>query len=707
MAAPNYRLTPATVNGLQLSNSGDGPLVAPGFAGIAIDAERGNGYSEEGPAWWSSPMRATAREVAMVGLMNEITDRPNWQQEVFDEVGTERLANLATTFSDLISAKAWAWCLEELRLKANNFKQTGRVMALDIGNAVCKFDDPVQNFTHVGIQKGLEALRKKTTCTGQIQDLIDPSLHPLTYASTPILLDEGCIDLQKVDATYDTARVMPPARFLDSRPSYDELTAYLADTNEFSHRWDINALSYASLGQWLPCEVEFGDSHKTPRITSYINNLHPKLHSDLYRALEQLLLPTISAWNDTIITSGHGTSPIRIRTYGVETEHPTLPDWYNELCHFEQALSKKEKTAASGPPLYDRSSPDYIRYRSKVEAYLQLPETAGGLSWPESWWWPKVSREEIDGDWEKYLSHAAWAKWAKLRKAKHPEPGTAFSFGDWIAGRNSQDIIPSRYPYTGPETNHVVESVSLQNSFRDQSFQVIVKATSIELRPGERDDICETFVGDEDWQADSGALNEHIAATAMYFVEVDNTTAISVEFRQMSFVMEDDYRFKPTEEVFQKVFDMPEDLNEEKIPNFQRLGNIQVRAGRLIAFPVSLQRRLQPFSLRDRSRPGRLSFITLYLVDPCWRIASTRNVPPQQEESLGNDIFQTLSEILGSKLPPELIHQIAAEFVDWEPPSGDALRDKRRADRERDLTWNARKDMFMQETGYLERVGYG
>lgn len=53
--------------------------------------------------------------------------------------------------------------------------------------------------------------------------------------------------------------------------------------------------------------------------------------------------------------------------------------------------------------------------------------------------------------------------------------------------------------------------------------------------------------------------------------------------------------------------------------------------GRLLAFPNTLQHKVEPFELVDKTRPGHRRFLVLWLVDPHYRICSTRNVPPQQE----------------------------------------------------------------------------
>jgi hypothetical protein len=53
---------------------------------------------------------------------------------------------------------------------------------------------------------------------------------------------------------------------------------------------------YSAKFQWLPCEVAFVDESSV-KITSYINNLQPKKHKELYEVLERVIAKTIPMWN--------------------------------------------------------------------------------------------------------------------------------------------------------------------------------------------------------------------------------------------------------------------------------------------------------------------------------------------------------------------------------------------------------------------------
>jgi hypothetical protein len=47
--------------------------------------------------------------------------------------------------------------------------------------------------------------------------------------------------------------------------------------------------------QWLPANLAFQDDG-TVRFTSYINNLHPKKHPEIYRLVERLVDTVLPAW---------------------------------------------------------------------------------------------------------------------------------------------------------------------------------------------------------------------------------------------------------------------------------------------------------------------------------------------------------------------------------------------------------------------------
>ena len=53
-------------------------------------------------------------------------------------------------------------------------------------------------------------------------------------------------------------------------------------------------------------------------------------------------------------------------------------------------------------------------------------------------------------------------------------------------------------------------------------------------------------------------------------------------------------------------------------------------AGRLLAWPNTMQHRVSSFGLRDPTRAGHRKILCFFVVDPKQRIPSTATVPPQQ-----------------------------------------------------------------------------
>ncbi|KAJ5987325.1 hypothetical protein N7451_011690 [Penicillium sp. IBT 35674x] len=119
-------------------------------------------------------------------------------------------------------------------------------------------------------------------------------------------------------------------------------------------------------------------------------------------------------------------------------------------------------------------------------------------------------------------------------------------------------------------------------------------------------------------------------------------------------------------------------------PPFQNTGSIATPQGRLITFPNLLQHRVEPFKLADPSSPGHYRSIKLCLIDPHYRIFSTRNVPPQQHHWWAQEVEETLAM---SGLPRELSDEVFQETGYW--PMG--IEEARQHLRElmKELRWNA------------------
>lgn len=89
---------------------------------------------------WALENRVTARELAMLRVMNSITDKPGWETKIFDDeiVASWRAGVVGSADEWLISPKAWNWCLRELRDEASGYARDGRVVVYAVGARISK-----------------------------------------------------------------------------------------------------------------------------------------------------------------------------------------------------------------------------------------------------------------------------------------------------------------------------------------------------------------------------------------------------------------------------------------------------------------------------------------------------------------------------------------------------------------------------------------
>ncbi|CAK7262912.1 hypothetical protein SEPCBS57363_000296 [Sporothrix epigloea] len=281
---------------------------------------------------------------------------------------------------------------------------------------------------------------------------------------------------------------------------------------------------------------------------------------------------------------------------------------------------------------------------------------------------------------------------------------------------------------------HVPYSVSLQDAFRDKGLQVLVEISSIELTPetpaygpdtATRVEAYRAWaagkfavgvskslyveleeLSDADNLKQAGKLNEHIAAVAMFAFDTENVTEPRVGFSQKPHLDMDfhhfndrygaknsdydeddhDYKVNGPAHLAGKDYDMcalseilnipGDDISPDNSGrrNFQHIGSVAVPQGRLVAFPNVLEHRIEPFRLVDATKPGRYRWLTLYLVDPHYRVCSTRNVPPQQHDWWAAAMGRELAA--GAGLPQEVVDNIMQYTDEWPMGTEEASRNR-------------------------------
>ena len=65
----------------------------------------------------------------------------------------------------------------------------------------------------------------------------------------------------------------------------------------------------------------------------------------------------------------------------------------------------------------------------------------------------------------------------------------------------------------------------------------------------------------------------------------------------------------------------------------REIGGIEAKEDRVVVFPNMFQHHVDPFELKDKTKPGHRKILCFFIVDPYnHNVISTDNVPPQQKE---------------------------------------------------------------------------
>lgn len=275
----------------------------------------------------------------MMRIMETITEKPNWVDKVFNEEITAKWRKEIVDGENVTEAMM-DFIIAELRWKTDEYKETGMVESFDPG--VVKSDTAIPRDIQQRLQKLARSLEQEgpkdyhPNSDDKVVDLVHPSLFPLVYGRSRLLMD-------KLIGTDDC--------FLNV--GLGELTI-LPDIPE--PEWRTLA-PYSYRFQWLPCEVKF-DSNGQCQIASYINNLHPAKHRDLYRVIEQILTRTIPLWNKSLTLKFGGT---RIPYEKIEY-HPTAEpepedeeeDYYERLDDWRSTRQPKHPDLPPFKPPVDQ-----------------------------------------------------------------------------------------------------------------------------------------------------------------------------------------------------------------------------------------------------------------------------------------------------------------------------------------------------------------
>ncbi|KAI0099428.1 hypothetical protein F4814DRAFT_113935 [Daldinia grandis] len=229
------------------------------------------------------------REIRMTDFINQVSDMPDWEEIVFDEgivaKWEEEVKMVSHQYLDddvFFSNMMFEYCIKELRDKAKQVKKTGIVNVLDAELAVAKSDTVVQPSLVDALRLGVKSLEDVPDkdkdwyprSGGKVLDLLHPSLFPLVYGTTRVL-PYGKVPLE------DCASVIGEG---ETTISFKQMA-----TDEPA-LWGSN--------QWLPSDIVWTEAG--PKISSYINNLHPVDHKDLYGVFEKFVSAAVPLWEECL-----------------------------------------------------------------------------------------------------------------------------------------------------------------------------------------------------------------------------------------------------------------------------------------------------------------------------------------------------------------------------------------------------------------------
>ncbi|KAH6891529.1 hypothetical protein B0T10DRAFT_485424 [Thelonectria olida] len=577
------------------------------------------------------------REVAMMIVMDRLTDKPDWHLKVFDDaitakwteealaipVGQLRNEIVNDTFSwdlhpdsdeeagdgssrrlpAILDKRCLDYCIKELQVKAEFFKKSGLIPTLDASASMVKSDSFVDESLHDALQTAFSQLIEEQKANPdwhprtheKVQDLVHPSMHPLVYGRTRVFKDEvvGVEDaIDKWAGKGEAISVPGPAPDLDATRRWGRSVTFSSIS--------VDPTFWSTEYQWLPSNVKI-EKDGSAKFTSYINNLHPVKHRDIYRTIEKLIERALPAW-DQCITEFH-------RRNGAKSGGRMEP----RFCR--PADPDDENGANWTPELEDVVVP---KKETNKDDEASVSGSDSGDECDDDEW----ETEAEDSDGHTYSGTRRIVHWKMTRQAVQPE---APDFKAWKYG--------------------VEPEFRFQERFDD--LQVIVKMASIELTPDKP-----SFPAGG-WHVE-GQMNEHIVGTALYYVDSENVTPSHLAFRMQTRDEQSDWH------VGQDSYTWMEHVYGCSLGAgngdacLQNYGSVETREGRLLAFPNVFHHRVSPFELKDKTKPGHRRFIALWLVDPQTRIISTANVPPQQQSWWLERAFGNLDESNAEKVPPAI-----------------------------------------------------
>ncbi|KAJ5267619.1 Protein of unknown function DUF4246 [Penicillium angulare] len=238
----------------------------------------------------------TLREKAMVDVMEDLTDIPGWWNKIHDFNTAKEWKDMALKKGTDITENMAEWIIDELKFKA---------MIYEVNHAVALYNGDITK-SDTNVPKSIiEELRCATRTLetnhpdlqfyqpgslSKQRDLLAMALYPLIYGRSRILPDK-LIGLDEALRYAGQGETIPIPQ--ETGITREDIAWRVYE------RSDIQVRPYSRNFQALPTDWKLGDDGKW-HITTYINNLHPVKHRNIYDLIERAFNCLIPQWNMTM-----------------------------------------------------------------------------------------------------------------------------------------------------------------------------------------------------------------------------------------------------------------------------------------------------------------------------------------------------------------------------------------------------------------------
>jgi len=216
------------------------------------------------------------REQDLLQFMAEIRRKPEWTTKIFNEKIVSKWRSEVLSMEEAI----FQFGIDECRYYASKATKACKISAVDgVYESDHIIDSDLRSSLQFYIQNVIDTMDPDwhPKSNDLVLDIIHPSLFPVIYGTSKFYTDEKLkelnlnpLDIKSYTRNHHMAELV-------------EVPEVKKPNNYFGSRSEDKSTLY----QWLPADVTV--TKHSAKFTSYINNLHPDVHPELYDVLGKLV----------------------------------------------------------------------------------------------------------------------------------------------------------------------------------------------------------------------------------------------------------------------------------------------------------------------------------------------------------------------------------------------------------------------------------